>query len=59
MDYEKYFCSDGENMLGSASAAVFLLLKSAQKRAPIAHVFSNTLLEKSQSYLDVKICCKY
>jgi len=41
------------------SAAVFFLLKSVQKSAQSAHVFSNAFLEKSKTYLDVKICGKY
>ena len=36
-----------------ASAAVFFLLKSVQKSAQSAHVFSNAFLEKSKTYLDV------
>ena len=46
-----------KHMMGALiSAAVFFLLKSVQKSA---HVFSNAFLEKSKTYLDVKMCGKY
>ena len=43
----------------SRSAAVFFSLKKCTKSAQSAHVFSIAFLEKSKTYLDVKMSGKY